>query len=55
MDIVEQHSDRLTRVAHIPTAGGERTSLFVPSHNPLYFAVPHRGTQQAEIRVYDVR
>jgi len=31
---------------------GARTSLFVPEQARLYLAVPHRGDQQAEIRVY---
>jgi hypothetical protein len=37
----------------IPTAGGARTSLFVPELNRLYVAVPHRGDQPAEIRIYE--
>jgi hypothetical protein len=36
----------------MPTAKGARTSLFVPEQNRLYLAVPLRGEQQAEIRVY---
>jgi len=36
----------------VPTATGARTSLFVPELNRLYLAVPHRGTQRAEVRVY---
>ena len=38
----------------IPTAPGARTSLFVPATRMLYLAVPHRGNQQAEVRVYSV-
>lgn len=45
----------LTRIAHVATAAGARTSLFAPQQNRLYLAVPHRGVQSAEIRVYDVR
>jgi DNA-binding beta-propeller fold protein YncE len=45
----------LTRLAHVATAAGARTSLFSPQQNRLYLAVPHRGAQHAEIRVYDVR
>jgi DNA-binding beta-propeller fold protein YncE len=45
----------LTRLAHVATAAGARTSLFSPQQNRLYLAVPHRGTQRAEIRVYEVR
>jgi DNA-binding beta-propeller fold protein YncE len=45
----------LTRLARVATAAGARTSLFVPEQSRLYLAVPHRGTQRAEIRVYEVR
>ncbi|TAM80058.1 MAG: YncE family protein [Acidobacteria bacterium] len=37
---------------NVPTAPGARTSLFVPALGRLYLAVPHRGAQAAEIRVY---
>lgn len=47
--------DSFTRIAHIATAGGARTGLFVPEQNRLYVAVPHRGAQRAEIRVFDAR
>ncbi len=36
----------------IATAAGARTSLFVPQMDRLFLAVPHRGGQRAEIRVY---
>jgi len=45
----------LKPVARIPTAAGARTSLFVADQSRLYLAVPHRGAQRAEIRVYEVR
>jgi len=51
----EQEAGRFTRVAHIATAGGARTSLFVPDQSRLYLAVPHRGNQKAEIRIYEAR
>ncbi|MGE5360942.1 MAG: YncE family protein [Bacteroidales bacterium] len=44
-----------TRTGHVATAAGARTSLYVPKQNRLYLAVPHRGDQKTEIRVYDVR
>jgi DNA-binding beta-propeller fold protein YncE len=50
----EQATSRFTREAHVPTAAGARTSLFVPTLARLYLAVPHRGTQKAEIRIYEV-
>ncbi len=37
------------------TAPGARTSFFSPELKCLYLAVPHRGRQQAEIRVYSTR
>ena len=46
--------DSYTQLAKISTAPGARTSLFVPSLARLYLAVPHRGDQSAEIRVYEV-
>jgi DNA-binding beta-propeller fold protein YncE len=51
----EQDANRFARVAHIATAAGARTSLFVPEQARLYLAVPHRGTQRAEIRIYEAR
>jgi DNA-binding beta-propeller fold protein YncE len=51
----EQDANHFTRVAHIATAAGARTSLFVPELSRLYLAVPHRGGQKAEIRVYEAR
>jgi DNA-binding beta-propeller fold protein YncE len=48
----QQDADHYQPLARIPTAAGARTSLFVPELGRLYLAVPHRGSQQAEIRVY---
>lgn len=48
-------ANRFTRLARVPTAAGARTSLFVPDLNRLFLAVPHRGSQRAEIRVFDAR
>src|SRR5262245_30200724 len=47
--------NRFARAAHMATAAGARTSLFVPAVNRLFLAVPHRGGQRAEIRIYDAR
>jgi DNA-binding beta-propeller fold protein YncE len=51
----QQDGSRFVRVAHVATAAGARTSLFVPDQNRLYVAVPHRGGQKAEIRIYETR
>jgi DNA-binding beta-propeller fold protein YncE len=54
LDVIEdQGAGRFTRVAHQATAAGARTSLFVPDQNRLFLAVPHRGSQRAEIRVFE--
>jgi len=50
-----QDGNRLARVAHLSTAAGARTSLFVPDQGRLYLAVPHRGSQKAGIRVPEER
>jgi DNA-binding beta-propeller fold protein YncE len=56
LDVLQdQESNRFSRVAHIATAGGARTSLFVPELSRLYLAVPHRGGQKAEIRIFEAR
>ena len=55
IDVVQDQSgNKFSRLAHVPTAAGARTSLFVAEQSRLYLAVPHRGNQRAEIRVYDV-
>jgi DNA-binding beta-propeller fold protein YncE len=51
----QQDGNRFGRIAHVATAAGARTSLFVSEQNRLYLAVPHRGAQKAEIRVYEPR
>lgn len=56
LDVFQQKEvDHYVRLAHLPTAAGARTSLFVPKTGRLYLAVPHRGAQKAEIRVYAVQ
>jgi DNA-binding beta-propeller fold protein YncE len=45
----------LSRLARINTASGARTALFAPDQGRLYLAVRHRGSQKAEIRVYEAR
>jgi hypothetical protein len=56
IDVLDaQASSSPTRVAHVSTAAGARTGLFVAALRRLFLAVPHRGTQAAEIRVYETR
>jgi hypothetical protein len=52
--VAQEDADHYTPVATIPTASGARTALWVPERGQLLLAVPHRGTQGAEIRVYAV-
>ena len=49
----QSDADRYEAVTKISAAAGARTSLFVPELGRLYLAVPHRGGQGAEIRVYE--
>jgi DNA-binding beta-propeller fold protein YncE len=56
LDVVQdQGANRFVRLAHVSTAPGARTSLFVADQSRLYLAVPHRGNQKAEIRVFEAR
>lgn len=45
-------SGSFTLLKKLQTASGARTSLFVPAFNRLFLAVPRRGNQRAEVRVY---
>jgi len=51
----QQDADHYKLMTQIPTAAGARTGLWVPELNRLYVAIPQRGTQQAEIRVYELQ
>jgi DNA-binding beta-propeller fold protein YncE len=55
VDIIEQTDASTYKAsAKIDTADGARTGLFVPERDTLFVAVPHRGSQQAEVREYEV-
>jgi len=43
---------RYTVAGSVATASGARTSFFAPELGTLFVAVPHRGGQKAEIRVF---
>ena len=51
----DENGKGFSRIAHVATAAGARTSLFVAEQSRLYVAVPHRGSQKAEVRIYDAR
>lgn len=56
VDVLQtEDATRFSRIERVPTASGARTSLFVPEQGRLYVAVPHRGDQKAEVRVYQAR
>jgi YVTN family beta-propeller protein len=56
IDVISQTSAvTYARSERIPTSPGARTAYFSPELDQLYVAVPDRGLQKAEIRVYDVR
>lgn len=56
VDVIDQSGpDRYERSIKVRTASGARTGLFVPERDALFVAVPHRGAQAAEIRLYQVR
>jgi hypothetical protein len=56
IDIIEQtDASSYKAITKIDTADGARTGLFVPERDSLFVAVPHRGSQQAEIRRYQIK
>jgi DNA-binding beta-propeller fold protein YncE len=56
VDVLQvEDSNRFSPIGRVSTAPGARTSLFVPEQGRLYVAVPHRGGQKAEVRVYAAR
>ncbi len=55
VDVVSApESGKLNSIAHIPTAAGARTGLFVPAWNKLLVAAPHRGATPARLLVYSL-
>src|SRR5438552_17667661 len=55
IDIIEQtDANSYKGLTKIDTAEGARTGHFVPERDTLFVAVPHRGSQQAEIRAYQI-
>jgi DNA-binding beta-propeller fold protein YncE len=53
ISVFEQtNPDNYKLLGKVDTAQGARTSLFVADSGMLYVAVPHHGSQQAEIRAF---
>lgn len=56
IDVIEQASaDHYKVASRVGTRAGARTSFFSVALDRLYLAVPDRGSQGAEIRVYEPR
>jgi hypothetical protein len=55
IDIIKQTDPKTYKaLTKVDTASGARTGLFVPERDTLFVAVPNRGSQQTEIRSYQV-
>lgn len=52
--IGQDDADRYQTLAHVRSAAGARTGLFVAARNALYVAVPARAGSAAEVRIYAV-
>jgi DNA-binding beta-propeller fold protein YncE len=50
----QKSPDQYQSLGKIATAAGARTGVYSPELNRFYLAVPHRGGQGAEIRIYTV-
>jgi hypothetical protein len=56
IDIIDQADPNAYKTStKISTASNARTGLFLPERDTLFVAVPHRGSQPAEIRCYQIR
>ena len=55
IDVIDQIDPNTYRVSTtIGTADGARTGFFISERDALFVAVPHRGSQQAEVRCYQI-
>ncbi len=56
IDVIDQIDPNTYRVSTtIGTADGARTGLFVSERDVLFVAIPHRGSQQTEVRCYTAK
>ena len=53
IDLFGRDGDRLQRLGRVSTRAGARTGLWVSSQSRLYVAVPERGGEPAEVRVFE--
>jgi len=55
IDVIQQTDPNTYKIlSKIDTVKGARTGLFEPNQDMLFVAVPRRGSQQAEIRCYQI-
>jgi DNA-binding beta-propeller fold protein YncE len=53
LDVIQRRDeDNFERITRQPTRAGARTCFYSPEFDRLYLAVPQRGDQDAEIRIY---
>jgi DNA-binding beta-propeller fold protein YncE len=55
IDVFARESDALRRIARVRTRDGARTGLWVASQRRLFVLLPARGSQAAEIRVFEAQ
>jgi|SRR5882672_578815 len=55
LDVFDAMGPTPKRTGKVSTAAGARTCLYVAELGKLYLAVPHRGSQPSEVRVYKAR
>jgi DNA-binding beta-propeller fold protein YncE len=56
VDVIAQHTADTYQLLHrIPTRAGARTAFFSKDLNEFYLAVPQRGHQEAELRVFQTQ
>jgi DNA-binding beta-propeller fold protein YncE len=53
VDVIARDGDSVKLMGRVSTRGGARTGLWVASQSRLYVAVPERGRESAEIRVFE--
>ncbi len=54
IDVIRQvNGDSYEPLAKVNSGAGARTSLYVPEWNTFFVAIPRRGEQPAEIRIFD--
>jgi hypothetical protein len=52
--IQQKDADHYEVMANVPTKPGARTARLVPELNKYYVSVPSKGSQEAEVLVFDV-